>query len=372
MPSKLRPPAEAALLLGASLLLVLPAAVAADRNAPPTATTWDRAAAAQYLDSREVWWQGWDRAQKDHGTLCVSCHTQAPFAMARPALHERGDEPNPAEAAMLASVEKRVRLWKEVKPFYSDTVYGAGKEIESRNAEAVLNATILASYDMRQGHLRDVTRAAFDNAWALQSKDGSAAGAWVWQNFDYTPWESKESEYYWAAMVAQVVGSAPDNYRSDPSIVGNLAALRVYLLRSYAAQPLLNKIVVLWASAEFPGLLTPAQRKTLAAEIVGRQHSDGGWSLSDLGAWQRRDNTPLETRSDGYATGIALVALEANHITNSYVGRGVQWLVANQDKTTGAWTAWSLNKNRDPKSDAGPFMSDAATAYAVLALTGQR
>jgi hypothetical protein len=353
-------------------------AVAADKSAPAAPADWDRQAAAKYLDSREAWWQTWDRAQKDHGTLCISCHTQAPFALARPLLHELSDDPTPAEAAMLASVEKRVKMWKDVQPFYSDAIYGAGKEVESRNAEAVLNAIILASYDTRRGHLRDVTRLAFDNMWALQTKAGAttatgdSAGAWVWQNFDYTPWESKESEYYWAAMLAEVIANAPDNYRTDKNIVGNLAALRVYLLSHYEAQPLLNKAVVLWAAGQFPGLLTPAQRKASLGELYGKQRADGGWSLTDLGTWQRRDKTPLETKPDGYATAIAVLALEANHVSSTYLNRGLGWLLVNQDKTTGAWPAWSLNKNRDPQSNVGMFMSDAATGYAVLALTAKR
>lgn len=345
------------------------AAAGADKNAIATGAGWDRQAAAKYLDSREAWWQTWDHAQKDHGTLCVSCHTQVPFALARPVLHEPGDDPTPAEAAMLASVEKRVTMWKDVAPFYSDAIDGAGKEVESRNAESVLNAIILASYDTRRGHLRDVTKLAFDNMWALQSKTGEAAGAWVWQNFDYAPWESKESEYYWAAMLAEVIANAPDSYRTDRNIIGNLAALRVYLLGHYDAQPLLNKVVVLWASGQFPGLLTTPQRKAVLAELYGKQQQDGGWSLTDLGTWQRRDKTPQETKPDGYATAIVVLALQANHISSSYLSRGLGWLVANQDKTTGAWPAWSLNKNRDPQSNVGMFMSDAATGYAVLALS---
>src|SRR6201987_5758443 len=70
---------------------------------------WARAA-AQYLDDREAWWQGWDHANRDHGTKCVSCHTQATYALARPALHSLLGEsnPSPGEKAMLADVEKRV------------------------------------------------------------------------------------------------------------------------------------------------------------------------------------------------------------------------------------------------------------------------
>src|SRR5580704_18261677 len=48
--------------------------------------SWNRQAAARYLDDREVWWQQWPRAQKDHGTICISCHTNVPYAMVRPEL----------------------------------------------------------------------------------------------------------------------------------------------------------------------------------------------------------------------------------------------------------------------------------------------
>jgi hypothetical protein len=349
-----------------------PTVHAADKPAPPAPATWDHQAAARYLDSRQVWWQAWDRTQKDHGTYCISCHTQAMYALARPALRQDLAEApaTGAERAMIDSVEKRVHIWSQVQPFYDDEKYGKGKEIESRNAESVLNAVILSSYDQRLGHLSPTTRLAFDNAWALQSATGPDAGAWVWQNFNYTPWESPESQYHWAALFAVTVANTPDHYRADPAITAHLALLTSYLSSHYAAQPLLNKIVALWAANSYPSLLTADQRRNLVADLLRLQRTDGGWSASDLGAWERRDNTPLETRPDGYATGLITLVLQESAApqTDASIARGRAWLIANQDRTTGAWTAWSLNKNRDLENPIGKFMSDAATSYAVLAL----
>jgi squalene-hopene/tetraprenyl-beta-curcumene cyclase len=368
-------------------------ALAADKPAV-SAPTWSPAAAAHYMDQREVWWQGWDRAQKDHGTLCISCHTQAAYGLARPVLRSQLGEhsPSPQEQIMLGSIEKRVREWKDMQPFYSDALYGTGKEIESRNAESVLNAVILSSYDAASGRLSDTTRLAFDNAWALQTQSGPDAGAWVWQNFEYTPWESKESQYHWAALMAVTLGkvchgSQPekpastgnalrfDGYCAEPKVVSHLNLLLGYLSSHYEAQPLVNKVVALWAEKWFPGVVTYDQGRALIDDLNRLQHEDGGWSLTDLGTWQRRDKTPLETRSDGYATGLVVLVLEEIALTshtNPHVARGIGWLETNQDKTSGAWPAWSLNKNRDLETPVGKFMSDAATSYAVLALEARR
>ena len=351
------------------------------------ASTWNKTAAAKYLDDRQAWWQDWPHAQKDHGTVCVSCHTQVPYALARPLLrgplgeHSISDP----ERAMLDSIITRVNLGNEAQTFYSDAEHGPGKTKEARNAESVNNALILASYDAASSRasatyrtepaIHAASRRAFAAMWALQEQTGPKAGAWIWQNFHFSPWEAPESEYWGAAMAAVAVGTAPDRYAYAPEIQPNLALLRNYLKREAPTQPLVNRIALLWASSKLPGLMNGKERNALAQEILAKQHPDGGWCLTDLGsneqgqlAWKRHDTTAFDERSDGYATGFAVLALEDSGLTSPAVKRGLAWLTENQDKTEGLWPAWSVNVKRDPTSDIGKFMSDAATGFSILAL----
>lgn len=316
----------------------------------------------------------WPAAARDHDTFCVSCHTAVPYAISRSALRGPLDEKtlSPSEQKLVTNVTKRVRLWKEVAPFYNDKNDGPGKAVESRGTEAVLNALILATYDARRDDLSADTRAAFDNMWATQLVAGDKKGAWPWLQFNNEPWEANDSAYYGAALAAVAVGTAPGNYRTMPGIQDNVKRLGEYLVGASAAQTPLNRVVLLWASAKLPELLTPERQKSIIKEALAKQQADGGWSLASLaGDWKRHDGTPQETKSDGYATGLVTLALEQAGVPRGdvHLKQGLAWLATHQSPTDGLWSSSSLNKQRDPSTYIGRFMSDAATAYAVLALT---
>ena len=162
---------------------------------------------------------------------------------------------------MTDSVEKRVAQWSKMAPFYSDEKFGKGKAVTSRATEAVLNAVVLASYDIRQGHLRTITRTAFDNAWALQQTTGDLSGGWLWQDF-----------HLGTLGIARVRISG----RGAPHDPGPQCARRLrprargfakispssaeYIRRKYAVQPLMNQLYILWASAKDPSLLSTEDR----------------------------------------------------------------------------------------------------------------
>jgi squalene-hopene/tetraprenyl-beta-curcumene cyclase len=355
-----------------------------DTAAKPAAS-WSPKAAASYLDYREAWWMQWSVAARDQKTFCVSCHTVLPYALARPELARKlgEDAPPVGEVKVLEDVRKRVRLWKEIAPYYTEND-GPHKAAQSRGTEAVLNALILASADATGARLSNDTLAAFAEMWQTQEMEAPGRGAWSWLQFDNEPFEGHDSEYYGAALAGVAIGVAPQNYRNFPEIQKNIKLLSEYLNRKCTSQSLINQVTALWASEELPGLFTKQRQQAIIGQVLSRQRADGGWSLAPLSwswrdwtgkslikLWMRSNATPLDPKSDGYATGLIAYALERAGMPrdNPHLKNALTWLEHNQNAKDGFWPGYSLNNRVDPSSDMGRFMTDAATGFAVLALT---
>jgi hypothetical protein len=332
---------------------------------------WDPQAATDYLDARTNEWLSWSGAARGGGTACVSCHTTLSLALARPAL---AGPLGATEKRLVDNVKTRVANWDKLaagkdpfRPYYVD------KKEESLGTESVLNALVLVNHDVRRagGVLSEPTRKALAHLWEQQDEDGS----WPWLHFGLNPWEN-DSAYYGTALAALAVGLAGPAYSDQAEVRPKLDRLKSYLQAESANQPLHHRVVALWASARLPGVLDERSRRDLVADLRRAQEADGGWSLPKLGKratggdeWSSsRGVYPEGQTSDGYATGLVVLALKGAGVSadDPSLVKAVHWLTAHQ--VDGTWPAHYLNKKRDPQDNAGKFMRDAAAAFAVLAL----
>jgi squalene-hopene/tetraprenyl-beta-curcumene cyclase len=352
-------------------------ASAGDRDTP----NWNQDQAAKYLDSRAKEWFEYssaDRGREQNKTSCVSCHTLLPYALARPVLRKLSDAAQPAalESELVGQIKKRVEHWNELDAEKYGLLYSFDeqKKKESRGTEAVISSLVLARLDRAEGRKEpsEFTQKALSNLWQVQVAEGEQKGSWTWLDFGSEPWEAKGSRYWGAALAAVAVGTAPGYYAPGRSgqLDEKVESLRSYLHNHLAAQNLHNRLGMLWASTQLDNLLKEEEQNQVVRAVFAKQQADGGWSLPSLGTFTRKDGTPQATDSDGYATGLVLHVLQTAGVPKSdaRVARGLSWLKSHQ-AATGAWLTSSVNKKRNPATHIGKFMSDAATAYAVLALS---
>jgi squalene-hopene/tetraprenyl-beta-curcumene cyclase len=327
---------------------------------------------ARYLNERTEWWLTWKRAEKENGTVCMSCHTTVPYLLARSVLGREPIKDDPRER-LLKSVRQRVKDWETGKP------YTASRPAQSRGSESILNLLALALDDAGVGRKEpsEDTRRALANLWSQQVKpaegkdaeEGDRHGGWEWIEAGLSPWESR-ANYFGAALAAFAVATVP-GYPTDapPQDRKQLDLLRNYLQAHFPKQSLHDRLTLAWASSRWPELLSTEGKQQLFKDVLAKQNDDGGWSAGSLVDWKRLDGKAHSAASDGYGTALVVAALKqlAKDEQRKPLERGIAWLKTHQT-TDGTWQAQSLNRDYAKGAEAGLFMTDAATSWAIWAL----
>ena len=341
--------------------IVIAAAIAA---VPAFCQGWNPKLAAQYLDSREEAWNAWPTAKAASGGTCFSCHTNMTYLIARPVLrHALGEaQPTRFEKAALDGLRARVSATDAavIKAGFAKEPLAS----QALGVEAIFAALFLGLEDLPAGKMSPATEQAFDRLWKLQIASGRNQGAWSWFELDLDPWETQASPFYGATLAAMAVAVTPEAYRQKSDVKEHVAALQHYLKSAAREEPLHNRMMLLWTVT----LSTP-ERANLANEILGRQQSDGGWTLESLGPWKPRTQAAALPGSNAYATGMAALGLLKANVppSNPKLAQAIEWLTKHQT-SGGYWEAGSMNKHYEADSMQDGFMRDAATAFASLAL----
>jgi squalene-hopene/tetraprenyl-beta-curcumene cyclase len=295
--------------------------------------------AARFLDAVSV---DWTRQRK-----CGTCHTNYAHMMAGPTVKGAA---SPELAEVRKFFEGRAAGWD--KPEKSAKPIAPG--------EIVAVAAALALNDAAStGKLHPLTRSSLDRMWTIQRPDGS----WKWFDCDLPP--SEDDDYYGAAWAAVAVGHAPEGYKNSDGAKQGIEKLRNYL-RETPAPNLHHRALLLWASTGLEGLMEPAERERTIADLLAKQRPDGGWSLTSLGRWERRDGTPNpeDAPGDGYGTGYVIYVLRQAGLPadSEPIRKGIGWLKTNQ-RASGRWFT------RSPSLDHAHYLTHAGTGFALMALS---
>ncbi len=305
----------------------------------PMATEFLPMKAAEYLDRSAL---NWVKTKK-----CATCHTNMFYMIARPALHTI--QRDSGEVRSFYEDYRKVR-WLKNGPTEKDGFW------------TIVVGTGLTFNDAQTtGKHSDLAREVLDMMWKVQREDGG----WNWPHCDYAPMEI--DDHYGVTIAALTVGVAPGGYAETPQSRAGLEKLRTYF-KNNPPKSLHHRAMLAWCSVRIDGIATEEQRKQTLAELLALQLDDGGWStsglLTDWKGLARDDGKPLNTKtSDGYGTGLVMVIARELGLSadDARLRRGVKWIRTNQ-RESGKWFTQS------PVKDAGNLISNAGSAYVILAL----
>jgi len=316
--------------------------------------------AVDYMEQGALAWTGdWK---------CVACHTNGSYMVVRPLMTERLGPPQKALRDFFVGTlnEELATDEKDMKPEYDST-------------QEVYVAAGLAIWDANVTHkLSAETAEALGMMFRLQRADGD----WTISDDNNPPLES--NRYQLATVAARAVGSAPawEAAQRGTPVGAKIELLKRYLQAEGKLQGDYDRVDLLWAAEEWPGLLDDAQKQDLVAMILRHQQGDGGWSIrtfarpEEWGKGNRAEKLRAEAEfanptsdlasdlaSDGHMTGLALIALRKAGVAagDARVRRGVAWLKANE-RASGRWYTRSLNR------DGWQFITYSGTVYPLLAL----
>ena len=285
---------------------------------------------------------------------CIACHTNGTYFVTRPALTETLGRP-PAELREFVIDELDELRAMEPEKLRSSV----------RPTQVAYAAQGLAEWDSHvTGELSRETREALDLMLQLQDPEGA------WSNID--TWPPFESSRYQSATVGAMAMAAAPGWLAANTDQEAVRKTREYL-RTRAPHDY-GRLLLLWVSTRWPGLLDEEKQQELVEMIWKHQREDGGWSIRTFATpetWGRgnraeklRAEDDFENpASDGHQTGLCVLVLRQAGVPadDPRIQRALDWLLSNQ-RESGRWWTRSLN------TDKFHFITYSGTCYPLLAL----